>query len=524
MAADYYTILTAQGRAKFAAAVANNTPLNLTAMAVGDSNGTGYAPTEGQTALTHETYRAPLNQLVQDVGNHNWFVAEMVIPDTVGGFTVREVGLYDNTNTLIAIGRFPDSFKPTLPSGSNKQLYIRMVFEVTNATSVTLLVDPSIVMATQTYVQNEIKKAVNALDFKNSVRAVATTNVALTGLQTIDTVSLVAGNRVLLAGQTDTKQNGIYIVAAGAWVRSTDADENYEVTAEMMMAVEEGTVNASTLWQLTSNMPLTIGTSALTFEKTGGVSGAIPGTYRSVTVDKFGRVIAGTNPTTLAGYGVTDGVTQAAIQNQTYLAVTTAGTAPTYTGSVTPAPATLAAGLRVRAKFHASTTAASTLNLNALGAKPIKQMNGAGVLVDAGPSANQLADLEYDGANWIVLDPLPTLPTVFFQSTAVAQSGYTANTLYPTGLTITATRAGRMLVLAKNTFQPRGTAEMCAYVLLNGNAVGSDIRGGANSATAWETPQSFAIVNVVAGDVISSAVQSNGGGVVVGREVTATYI
>lgn len=94
------------------------------------------------------------------------------------------------------------------------------------------------------------------------------------------------------------------------------------------------------------------------------------------------------------------------LQNQAYTSFTTAGIASAYTGSITPAPAALVAGLRVRVKFHASTTAASTLNLNALGVKPIKQMDSTGLLIDVPLFINQLADLEYDGTNWIVLDPV----------------------------------------------------------------------------------------------------------------------
>lgn len=145
-----------------------------------------------------------------------------------------------------------------------------------------------------------------AQDFKNSVRVVVTADIALAGLQTLDGIALAAGDRVLVAGQTAALQNGIYVVAAGAWTRSVDSDTSIEVTDGLLVAVEQGTTNADTVWQLVTNSPIVLGTTALTFEKAAGLSGVTAGTYKSLTVDKRGRVVGGTNPTTLAGYGITD--------------------------------------------------------------------------------------------------------------------------------------------------------------------------------------------------------------------------
>ncbi|WP_165672269.1 phage tail protein [Metapseudomonas otitidis] len=154
MANEFYSILTTTGRAKLAAA-AISTPLSLTHMAVGDgSNGAYYDPTEAQTALKHEKWRGPINHLGVDATNPNWIVAELVIPDSVGGFYIREVGVFDSTGALFAVAKFPESYKPVMASGSNKQLYVRMIMEVANTAAVTLQVDPSIVLATRSYVDN----------------------------------------------------------------------------------------------------------------------------------------------------------------------------------------------------------------------------------------------------------------------------------------------------------------------------------------------------------------------------------
>lgn len=307
MANEFFTILTATGRNKLANATATATPLNLTRMAVGDGdNGAYYSPTEAQTALKHEVWRGAINHLAVDANNPNWIVAELVIPDNVGGFYIREVGLFDSTGAMIAVGKFPESYKPTLAAGSNKQLYVRMILEVANTSAVTLLVDPSVVLATRQYCDDKVAAEINKLDGKQSVRVATTAAIALSGLQTIDGVVLAAGDRVLVKDQGQAKDNGIYVVAAGVWVRATDADAAIEVTPGLFVSVEKGTANADSIWQLVTDAPIDLGATGLLFEMVDGKTGVVAGTYRSVTVNPRGQVTGGTNPTTLSGYGITD--------------------------------------------------------------------------------------------------------------------------------------------------------------------------------------------------------------------------
>ncbi|MDO5940652.1 phage tail-collar fiber domain-containing protein [Burkholderia cepacia] len=270
MANEFFTILTTVGRNKLAAATATATPLALTQMAVGDGdNGAYYNPTEAQTTLKHEVWRGAINRLSVDPNNSSWIVAELVIPDDVGGWYVREVGLFDSTGTMIAVGKFPESYKPTLVAGSNKQLYVRMIMEVTNTAAVTLQVDPSIVLATRQYVDDKVTSEVNKLDGKQSVRVATTASIALTGVQTIDGVVLVAGDRVLVKDQAAGAENGIYVVAAGVWARAADADAAAEVTPGMHVAVEQGTANADTVWTLVTDGQIVLGTTALSFDFVG---------------------------------------------------------------------------------------------------------------------------------------------------------------------------------------------------------------------------------------------------------------
>lgn len=266
MAVTYYAILTTVGAAKLANAAALGTTLQITQMAVGDGGGNVPVPDANRTTLVNEVRRAPLNQLKIDPGNASQIIAEQVIPETVGGWWIREIGLLDNTGALIAIANCAPSYKPQLAEGSGRTQTVRMVLIVNNTGAVELKIDPSVVLATREYVDSAIVTAINRQDAKASVRAATTANIALNGLLTVDGVVLVAGDRVLVKNQAIGSQNGIYVAAAGAWARSSDADENAEVTPSLTVSVESGTTQADTIWQLITDAPVLVGTTALVFQ------------------------------------------------------------------------------------------------------------------------------------------------------------------------------------------------------------------------------------------------------------------
>lgn len=104
--------------------------------------------------------------------------------------------------------------------------------------------------------------------WKVPCRAATTGNIALTGTQTIDGVALSAGDRVLVKDQSTGSQNGIYDVAAGAWVRSADADASASVPSGTAVFVTEGTINGGFGFRLTTADPITLGTTSLAFAAT----------------------------------------------------------------------------------------------------------------------------------------------------------------------------------------------------------------------------------------------------------------
>jgi len=157
MSAIYFAIPTHVGQAKISNALALGVPLKITHMAVGDGNGQPVTPDPAQTKLVRERRRAPLNALFQDPLNPAQLVAEQIIPENVGGWWIREVGLYDETGTLIAIANSPDTYKPQLSEGSGRTQTIRMVLIVSDTSAVELKIDPAVVLATRKYVDDVMK-------------------------------------------------------------------------------------------------------------------------------------------------------------------------------------------------------------------------------------------------------------------------------------------------------------------------------------------------------------------------------
>ncbi|MDL5600606.1 phage tail protein [Bacillus subtilis] len=265
--ADYYTLLTNAGIAYETACKAAGVPIKLTQISVGDGGGAVYNPAATATALKREVWRGPLNALFQDEKNPSWLLAEVTIPPDVGGWYVREAGLWTDTGILYAIVKYPESFKPVLAtSGSGKEFYIRSIFETSNASLVTLLIDDTVVKATRAWVTGYVADELAKLDAKQSVRVATTGNIALKAAQTIDGVAVVVGDRVLVKNQTLSKDNGLYVVANDVWVRAKDADSNLKVTSGLNVSVEQGTTQADTIWQLVTDGPVLLGTTALVFQ------------------------------------------------------------------------------------------------------------------------------------------------------------------------------------------------------------------------------------------------------------------
>ena len=156
----YRTIHTTYGLRCMAQADAAGVPVNLTHMAVGDGNGVQVEPSDTQTQLVRERYRATVNRVFSYPETPLKFAAEMVIPATEGGFTLREVGVFDESGGLFAVGNLPGTYKPEAAEGAYSDTVVRIEFMVANADVVTLQIDPNVAVATQAWITNNITAAI----------------------------------------------------------------------------------------------------------------------------------------------------------------------------------------------------------------------------------------------------------------------------------------------------------------------------------------------------------------------------
>lgn len=156
MAAKFFAFLTNVGAAKLSNMAALGEKLEITSLAVGDGGGVSPTPSQAQTKLINERRRAPLNSLSVDEKNDSQIIAEQIIPESAGGWWIREIGLFDADGDLIAIANCPETYKATTEEGSGRTQVIRMLLTVSSTDAVTLKVDPSVVLATRQYVDDAV--------------------------------------------------------------------------------------------------------------------------------------------------------------------------------------------------------------------------------------------------------------------------------------------------------------------------------------------------------------------------------
>lgn len=163
---SYYTKITTAGLAAITAAMNNNAKVPITYMAFGDGNGSIPEPDENAISLVNEVYRVGVNKVEVHNKNPNWLVCEAIIPSAVGGFNIREVALYDSSNSMLAIANYPPTYKPTVEEGAAKIQTIRIIIQVDNSGSFELIVDPDVVLATMTNVNEAIDQNQNNVSVK----------------------------------------------------------------------------------------------------------------------------------------------------------------------------------------------------------------------------------------------------------------------------------------------------------------------------------------------------------------------
>lgn len=248
------------------------------ALSVADAttSAAGLMPSADKSKLDDATNANTASKIVQRDGSGN-FSAGTITASLTGNVTGDVTG--DVTGTVSSVANHDTD---DLSEGSTNLYYTdtrvraNRLDQLTaptgdvslNSQKITNLADPTADSdaATKSYVD----AARSGLDVKASVKVATTADITLSGTQTIDGVAVSAGDRVLVKDQSPGSENGIYVVAAGAWSRAADADADAEVTSGMFTFVEQGTVNADDGYVLTTDGTITVGSTALTFTQFSG--------------------------------------------------------------------------------------------------------------------------------------------------------------------------------------------------------------------------------------------------------------
>lgn len=311
-----------------------------------------------------------------------------------------------------------------------------------NSHKLTNVTDPG--SAQDAATKNYVDTVASGFDFKASVRVATTADITLSGEQTLDGVSVVTGDRVLVKNQSTGEDNGIYVCAAGAWSRAADADSSAEVTAGMFVAVAEGTSNADTFWLLTTNDAITLGSTSLTFTQygataspSGSAGGDLSGTYPNPTVAKVAGVTPAAGVATFLGTPSSANLA-AAVTDETGSGALVFATSPAL---VTPALGTPASG------NLSNCTADGT---NGVGYKNIPQNSRSAayttVLGDAGkhifhPSSDANARTFTIDSNANVAYPIGTAITFINMTSQVVTIAITSDTMNLAGTGTTGSRS-----------------------------------------------------------------------------------
>lgn len=239
MASQYFAILTDYGTRAFAQALSQGQPLQLTQFAVGDGNGQAVTPTASATALVHQTHIAPVSAVSLNPRNNKQVIVELTIPENVGGFYIREMGVFDAQNKLIAYANCPESFKPAENSGSGKVQVLRMILKVESSSAVTLSIDNSVIFVTRQQMTPKTITATtqNGFDESGHTHEIAKSSITQQGIVQLtndtglesESLALTAKAGKKLAQQTaqlqlNVSQNYIQNSKKSSAVNSNSAD------------------------------------------------------------------------------------------------------------------------------------------------------------------------------------------------------------------------------------------------------------------------------------------------------------
>ncbi|WYX00956.1 phage tail protein [Proteus vulgaris] len=387
MSAKFFALLTVIGANKLAKATALGTTLKITQMAVGDGGGILPTPDTQQTKLVGEKRRAGLNTLFVDPKNDSQIIAEQVIPENEGGYWIREIGLFDDEGSLIAVGNCPETYKPQLQEGSGRTQTIRMILTVSHTGSVELKVDPSVILATREFVNDAIESA-SKQTMAEVAKIYATKTELSTGLSKVqgsaDDANTNANSRVPSTRKVNNKPLSADItLTAGDVGAATPAQVNEAKTAASnAQATASSGVSKADAAQKTANDAVSKANAAQTAANNANTNanGRVPSTRKI------------NNKPLSADISLTAGDVGAATPAQVNEAKTAASNAQaTASSGVSKADAAQKTANDAVSKANAAQTTANNANTNANGRVPnTRKVNGKPLSTDISLTAGDV--------------------------------------------------------------------------------------------------------------------------------------
>ncbi|WP_270770662.1 phage tail protein [Proteus mirabilis] len=387
MSAKFFALLTVIGANKLAKATALGTTLKITQMAVGDGGGTLPTPDTQQTKLVGEKRRAGLNTLFVDPKNDSQIIAEQVIPENEGGYWIREIGLFDDEGSLIAVGNCPETYKPQLQEGSGRTQTIRMILTVSHTESVELKVDPSVILATREFVNDAIESA-SKQTLEEVAKLYATKAELNTGLSKVqksaDDANTNANSRVPSTRKVNNKPLSTDItLTAGDVGAATPAQVNEAKTAASnAQATANSGVSKADTAQKTANDAVSKANAAQTAANNANTNanGRVPSTRKI------------NNKPLSADISLTAGDVGAATPAQVNEAKTAASNAQaTANSGVSKADAAQKTANDAVSKANTAQAAANNANTNANGRVPnTRKVNGKPLSADISLTAGDV--------------------------------------------------------------------------------------------------------------------------------------
>ncbi|EEG83151.1 hypothetical protein PROPEN_03915 [Proteus penneri ATCC 35198] len=387
MSAKFFALLTVIGGNKLAKATALGTTLKITQMAVGDGGGTLPTPDTQQTKLVGEKRRAGLNTLFVDPKNDSQIIAEQVIPENEGGYWIREIGLFDDEGSLIAVGNCPETYKPQLQEGSGRTQTIRMILTVSHTESVELKVDPSVILASREFVNDAIESA-SKQTLEEVAKLYATKAELSTGLSKVqksaDDANTNANSRVPSTRKVNNKPLSTDITLTASDVgAATPAQVNEAKTvASNAQATANSGVSKADTAQKTANDAVSKANAAQTAANNANTNanGRVPSTRKI------------NNKPLSADISLTAGDVGAATPSQVNEAKTAASNAQaTANSGVSKADAAQKTANDAVSKANTAQTAANNANTNANGRVPnTRKVNGKPLSADISLTAGDV--------------------------------------------------------------------------------------------------------------------------------------